>query len=193
MSEIFTNIPEIRYEGPDSKNAFAFKYYDPEKVVLGKKMSEHLPFAMAWWHNLCANGTDMFGRGTADKRFGADKEGTMEHAKAKVDAGINFDSKNRRPSNTYEDMFHAFILGMDSFAFGLLKAAALIEDGRIEGFVEKKYESFNTELGQKIRKGETTLSELAERASELKNVKTPISGNQEYLEGVFNNILLSGF
>lgn len=37
MSEIFTNIPEIRYEGPDSKNAFAFKYYDPEKVVLGKK------------------------------------------------------------------------------------------------------------------------------------------------------------
>ena len=92
-----------------------------------------------------------------------------------------------------DNMFHAFILGMDSFAFGLLKAAALIEDGRIEGFVEKKYESFNTELGQKIRKGEATLSELAERAGELKSVKTPMSGNQEYLEGVFNNILLSGF
>lgn len=46
--------------------------------------------------------------------------------------GINFDSKNRRPSNTYEDMFHAFILGMDSFAYGLIKEAAMIEDGRQE-------------------------------------------------------------
>ena len=90
-------------------------------------------------------------------------------------------------------MFHAFILGMDSFAFGLLKAAALIEDGRIEGFVDKKYESFDSDLGKKIRNGETTLAELAQRASELKNVKTPVSGNQEYLEGVLNNILLSGF
>ncbi len=82
---------------------------------------------------------------------------------------------------------------MDSFAFGLLKAAALIEDGRIEGFVDKKYESFDSDLGKKIRNGETTLAELAQRASELKNVKTPVSGNQEYLEGVLNNILLSGF
>ena len=106
--------------------------------------------------------------------------------------GINFDSKNRRPSNTYEDMFHAFILGMDSFALGLIKAAEIIEDGRIEGFTDKKYESFGTELGQKIRKGETTLEELAARAAELKAPKNPISGQQEYLEGVLNNIILSG-
>ena len=105
--------------------------------------------------------------------------------------GINFDSKNRRPSNTYEDMFHAFILGMDSFAFGLIKAAQIIEDGRIEGFTEKKYESFNTELGQKIRKGEATLEELAAHAAELKAPKMPASGKQEYLEGVLNNIILS--
>ena len=105
--------------------------------------------------------------------------------------GINFDSKNRRPSNTYEDMFHAFILGMDSFAFGLIKAAQIIEDGRIEGFTEKKYESFNTELGQKIRKGEATLEELAAHAADLKAPKVPASGRQEYLEGVLNNIILS--
>ena len=66
MSEIFTNVPVIKYEGSDSKNPFAFKYYDPERVILGKKMKEHLPFAMAWWHNLGANGVDMFGRGTID-------------------------------------------------------------------------------------------------------------------------------
>ena len=438
MSEIFTNVPVIKYEGPNSTNPFSFKYYDPERVVLGKKMKEQLPFAMAWWHNLGANGVDMFGRGTADKSFGA-KEGTMEHAKAKVDAGIefmkklgikyycfhdvdlvpeaddinetnrrldeisdyilektkgtdiqclwgtanmfsnprfmngagstndvdvycfaaaqvkkalditvklggkgyvfwggregyetllntqvkfeqenianlmkmardygrsigfkgtfliepkpkepmkhqydfdaataigflkeygldkdfmmnieanhatlaghtfqhelrisrinnmlgsidanqgdmllgwdtdcfpsnvydttlamyeilkndglpvgiNFDSKNRRPSNTYEDMFHAFILGMDSFAYGLLKAAKIIEDGRIEGFVKEKYESFDSELGKKIRAGKTTLEELSKRACELKGMNTPASGKQEYLEAVLNNIILS--
>ena len=93
MSEIFTKVPVIKYEGPESRNPFAFKYYDAERTVLGKKMKDHLPFAMAWWHNLGANGVDMFGRGTADKRFGAACEGTMEHAKAKVDAGVEFMKK----------------------------------------------------------------------------------------------------
>ena len=438
MEEIFKGIPEIKFEGPDSKNPLAFKYYDPDRIVMGRKMSEQLPFAMAWWHNLCANGVDMFGRGTIDKRFGSETEGTMEHAKAKVDAGIefmkklgiryfcfhdvdlvpeaddinetnrrldeitdyilektkgtdikclwgtanmfsnprfmngagstnelevycfaaaqvkkaieltvklggrgyvfwggregyetllntqvkfeqenianlmkmardygrsigfngtfliepkpkepmkhqydydaataigflrqygldkdfkmnieanhatlaghtfqhelrisrindmlgsidanqgdvmlgwdtdcfpsnvydttlamyevlknggldggfNFDSKNRRPSYTYEDMFHAFILGMDSFAYGLIKAAEMIEDGRIEAFIEKKYASFETDLGKKIRAGEATLEELAARASEMKSVALPMSGSQEYLEGVMNNVLL---
>jgi xylose isomerase len=62
-------------------------------VILGKKMSEHLPFAMAWWHNMCAAGTDMFGRDTMDKSFGAAEKGTMEHAKAKVDARFEFMKK----------------------------------------------------------------------------------------------------
>ena len=44
----FDNIPTIEYEGKNSKNHFAFKYYDKDKVVLGKAMKEHLPFAMAW-------------------------------------------------------------------------------------------------------------------------------------------------
>ena len=87
MSEFFKGIPEIKYEGKDSKNPFAFKFYDKDRVIMGKTMQEHLPFAMAWWHNLCAGGTDMFGRDTADKSFGAEK-GTMAHAKAKVDAGF---------------------------------------------------------------------------------------------------------
>jgi len=92
MAEIFQNLPAVKYEGPESKNALAFKYYDPDRVILGKKMSERLPFAMAWWHNLCATGVDMFGSGTADKTFGA-KPGTMEHARAKVDAGFEFMKK----------------------------------------------------------------------------------------------------
>ncbi len=92
MAELFKGIDKIKYEGPQSKNPLAFKYYDAEKVILGKTMKEHLPFAMAWWHNLCAGGGDMFGAATADKSFGAEV-GTMEHAKAKVDAGFEFMSK----------------------------------------------------------------------------------------------------
>lgn len=90
--EFFKGINKILYEGANSRNELAFKYYDPERMVLGKKMKEHLPFAMAWWHNLCATGVDMFGRGTADKSFGAEV-GTMEQAKAKVDAGFEFMQK----------------------------------------------------------------------------------------------------
>ena len=88
----FDFIDKIKYEGAKSENPFSFKFYDADRVILGKPMREHLPFAMAWWHNLGANGVDMFGRGTADKTFGA-TEATMEHAKAKIDAGFEFMQK----------------------------------------------------------------------------------------------------
>ncbi len=437
MSEIFNGISKIKYEGAKSTNPLAFKFYDADRLVMGKPMKEYLPFAMAWWHNLCAAGTDMFGRDTADKSFGADEKGTMEHAKAKVDAGFefmqklgveyfcfhdvdivpeaddinvtnarldeitdymlekmqatgikclwgtanmfsnprfmngagstnsadvycfaaaqikkaleltvklggkgyvfwggsegyetllntdvkfeqeniarlmkmaveygrkigftgdfyiepkpkepmmhqydfgaataigflrqygldkdfkmnieanhatlaghtfqhelrisaingmlgsidanqgdyllgwdtdefpfdvyeatmcmyevikaggltggfNFDAKCRRPSNTYEDMFESYILGMDTFALGLIKAAELIEDGRLDGFVTEKYSSFNSGIGAKIVAGETSLEELAAYAAELKNTPAPISGKQERLEGIVNSVL----
>ncbi len=436
MGTFFNAIPTIKYEGSSSTNPFAFKYYDPSRIFNGKSMKEHLPFAMAWWHNLGATGVDMFGVGTADKSFGA-KPGTMDHAKAKVDAGIefmqklgieyycfhdvdlvpeaddinetnkrldelsdyilaqtkgtnikclwgtanmfgnprymngagstnsadvfcfaaaqvkkalditvklggrgyvfwggregyetllntdvkfeqeniarlmhlavdygrsigfkgdfyiepkpkepmkhqydfdaataigflrqygldkdfkmnieanhatlaghtfqhelhisringmlgsidanqgdmllgwdtdefpcnvydatmamyevlknggltggfNFDSKNRRPSNTPEDMFHAYILGMDTFALGLIKAAELIEDGRIDNFIKEKYASFSTGIGKKIRDGNVTLEELSAHACGLKKPALPGSGRQEYLESIVNNIL----
>ncbi|MGI6234880.1 MAG: xylose isomerase [Christensenellales bacterium] len=436
---LFEKLPQIKYEGPKSKNPLAFKYYDAERVIHGKKMKDHLKFAMAWWHNLSATGADMFGPGTADKSFGAEP-GTMEHAKAKVDAGfefmkklgieyfcfhdadlvpegkdlaetnarldeitdyikskmagtnikclwgtanlfsnprymngagssnsldvychaaatikkaiectvklggtgyvfwggregyetllntdmkfeqeniaslmhmavdyarsigftgdfyiepkpkepmkhqydfdaatsiaflrqygldkdfklnieanhatlaghtfehdlrvaaingmlgsvdanqgddmlgwdtdqfpsnvysttlamleilraggltggLNFDAKNRRPSYTYEDMFEGFILGMDSFALGLIKAVALIEDGRIDEFVKERYASFESELGKKIRDGEASLTELSDIAIKKGMAPLPGSGRQEYLESVINEVLFQG-
>lgn len=438
MSEIFSEIPVVKYEGAGSKNEFAFKFYDAEKVILGKKMKEHLPFAMAWWHNLCAGGTDMFGRDTTDKTFGA-KPGTMEHAKAKVDAGFefmsklgigyfcfhdvdlvpeaddiketnrrldeitdymlvkmketgikclwgtanmfgnprymngagstnsadvyafaaaqvkkaldltvklggrgyvfwggregyetllntdvafeqeniaylmrmavdygrsigfkgdfyiepkprepmthqydfdaatavgflrahgldkdfklnieanhatlaghtfehelriaaingmlgsvdanqgnpmlgwdtdcfpwdvptaakamyevikgggltggfNFDAKTRRPSNTHADMFKAYILGMDTFALGLIKAVQIIEDGRLDAFVSSRYSSFNSGMGKKITDRKTSLDELAAYADKLGKPELPGSGNEEGLESIINQILYS--
>lgn len=436
MSECFPAIPKIPYEGPKSVNPLAFKYYDPHRVVLGKTMAEHLPFAMAWWHNLCAAGTDMFGRDTADKSFGV-TPGTMDHAKAKVDAGFefmdklgiryfcfhdvdlvpeagdiketnrrldeisdyilekmkgtdirclwgtanmfgnprfmngagssnsadvfcfaaaqikkaldltvklggrgyvfwggregyetllntdmkleqeniarlmrlavdygrsigftgdfyiepkpkepmkhqydfdaataigflrqygldkdfkmnieanhatlaghtfqhdlrvsaingmlgsidanqgdtllgwdtdqfpsnvyettlcmyevlkaggltggfNFDAKNRRASYTPEDMFYGYILGMDAFAQGLLYAARLMEDGRIDAFIKERYASYDTGIGQRIREGSVTLAELAAHAETLGAPALPGSGRQEYLESVVNSVL----
>ncbi len=433
---IFKGIEKIKYEGADSKNPLAFKFYDADRVVFGKPMKEHLPFAMAWWHNLCAEGTDMFGRGTADKSFGA-KVGTMEHAKAKVDAGFefmqklgieyfcfhdvdlvpeaddiketnrrldeisdyilakmkdtnikclwgtanmfgnprymngagstnsadvycfaaaqikkalditvklggkgyvfwggregyetllntdvlfeqdniarlmkmavdygrsigfkgdfyiepkpkepmkhqydfdastaigflrkygldkdfkmnieanhatlaghtfehelrisaingmlgsidanqgdyllgwdtdefpfdvytatmcmyevlkaggltggfNFDAKNRRPSNTYEDMFEAYILGMDTFALGLINAVKLIEDGRLDEFKKQKYSSFESGIGAKIVSGLTNLKELSSYAENLGAPELPASGKQERLEAIVNQVL----
>ena len=436
--EFFKGIGRIRYEGADSGNPLAFGFYDPERAVLGKKMKEHLPFAMAWWHNLCACGTDMFGRDTADKSFGA-KPGTMEHATAKADAGFefmsktgieyfcfhdvdlvpeadciaeterrldvmtdyilalmkdtgikclwgtanlfgnprymngagtsnsadvyafaaaqikkaldvtvrlggrgyvfwggregyetllntdmrreldnmaylmrmavdygrsigfegdfyiepkprepmahqydfdaataigflreygldkdfklnieanhatlaghtfehelrvaavngmlgsvdanqgtahlgwdtdcfpcdvptatramyeilrgggltggfNFDAKTRRASNTPEDMFKGYILGMDTFALGLIKAAALIEDGRLDAFVRGRYASFGSGIGKKITDRKTSLTELADYARSLGSPGRPSSGNEEGLEEIFNKILYS--
>lgn len=436
---LFEKLPQIKYEGPKSKNPLAFKYYDAERVIHGKKMKDHLKFAMAWWHNLSATGADMFGPGTADKSFGAEP-GTMEHAKAKVDAGfefmnklgieyfcfhdadlvpegkdltetnerldeitdyikskmagtnikclwgtanlfsnprymngagssnsldvychaaatikkaiectvklggtgyvfwggregyetllntdmkfeqeniaslmhmavsyarsigftgdfyiepkpkepmkhqydfdaatsiaflrqygldkdfklnieanhatlaghtfehdlrvaaingmlgsvdanqgddmlgwdtdqfpsnvysttlamleilragglsggLNFDAKNRRPSYTYEDMFEGFILGMDSFALGLIKAVALIEDGRIDEFVKERYASFDSDLGKKIRDGKANLTELSDIAIKKGMAPLPGSGRQEYLESVINEVLFQG-
>ena len=429
----------MAYAGPHSKDPLTFKFYDPDRVILGKPMREHLPFAMAWWHNLTALGADMFGAGTTDKRFGA-TPGTMEHARAKVDAGfefmqklgiryfcfhdldlvpeaatlsetnrrldeisdyilekmrqtgikclwgtanlfsnpryangagssnsldvylhaaaqikkaldvthklggigyvfwggregyetllntdmkfeqeniaalmrmavdygrsigftgtfliepkpkepmkhqydfdaataigflqkygldkdfklnieanhatlaghtfqhdlrvaaingmlgsidanqgdellgwdtdqfpsnvydttlcmyevlkaggipvgLNFDAKTRRPSYTYEDMFQAFILGMDSFALGLIKAAELVEDGRLDGFVKDRYKSFDSPLGAKIRAGQATLSELSALAVENGAAGQPGSGWQEWLESIVNTILFRG-
>ena len=102
--------------------------------------------------------------------------------------GFNFDAKTRRPSNTPEDMFHAFLLGMDSFALGLLKAAALIEDGRLDAFRSERYASWNTELGKSIRAGKTDLSALAAHAAQLDAWPDPGSGRQEYLQRVVNEV-----
>lgn len=87
----FKNIDKIKYEGISSTNPFSFKFYDADKIVAGKKMSEHLKFALSWWHTMCGDGTDMFGRGTADKNF----TGTtpMEVAKNKVYAAFEIMEK----------------------------------------------------------------------------------------------------
>lgn len=92
VKEYFPGIGKIKFEGKDSKNPMAYRYYDAEKMILGKPMKEWLKFAMAWWHTLCAEGGDQFGG--ASKRFpwneGPD---AVTIAKQKADAGFEFMQK----------------------------------------------------------------------------------------------------
>ncbi|MFV0502621.1 MAG: xylose isomerase [Lachnospirales bacterium] len=104
MSEVFKNIPKISFEGPTTKNPLAFRYYEPEKMVQGKPMKEHLKFALSWWHTLCAAGTDMFGNDTADKSFGSTSNTSkMDHAKNKIDAGFELLDKLSMDYFCYHD------------------------------------------------------------------------------------------
>ncbi len=436
MKEFFTSVPRVRYEGRSSDNPFAFRFYNPDEEIMGKRMRDHLKFAMAYWHTMCAEGTDMFGAGTVDKSYGTrdalerarnkayaafefmdklsidyfcfhdrdlidegadiDESGerldlisdvihglmkeygkkvlwgtancfnhpryafgagtspdadvfafaisqikkaidvtvklggsgyvywggregyetllntdmkreldnlafllrlTSQYARSigfkgdfyiepkpkeptkhqydfdaatvigflnryglstdfklnieanhatlaghtfmhelataringafgSIDAnegdmllgwdtdqfptnvydttlcmleviraggftngGLNFDAKARRGSNSYEDMAFAHIAGMDAFALGLRNAARIIEDGRIDEFVRKRYESYGYGIGKKISEGTATVEELCEHARTVDFAAKKNSGRQEYLENILNGII----
>ena len=90
--EYFPQIGKIKFEGKESKNPMAYRYYDAEKVIMGKKMKDWLKFSMAWWHTLCAEGGDQFGGGT--KTFPWNEgEDALTRAKHKADAGFEIMQK----------------------------------------------------------------------------------------------------
>ena len=103
MKEYFANIGKIPFEGAESKNPMAFHYYEPERVVMGKKMKDWLRFAMAWWHTLCAEGGDQFGPGTKTFPWN-DSANPVEAAKHKVDAGFEFMQKMGIPYYCFHDV-----------------------------------------------------------------------------------------
>ncbi|MCE1199574.1 MAG: xylose isomerase [Marinilabiliales bacterium] len=98
----FPGIDRIQYEGPQSKNPLAFKYYDADKLVLGKSMKEYLRFAIAYWHTFCGDSGDPFGPGTQNYPWvgAADK---MTAAHEKLDAAFEFISKIGAPFYCFHD------------------------------------------------------------------------------------------
>ena len=65
----YDEIKKVTYQGPKSKEPFAFKYYNPDEIIMGKKMRDHLKFALSYWHTIDYVGADMFGGATGDKNF----------------------------------------------------------------------------------------------------------------------------
>jgi xylose isomerase len=86
MLDFFQGIAPIRYEGPDSDNEFAFRHYDPDEMVLGKRMEDQLRFSVAWWHSFAWPGGDPFGGQTFERPWFGD---TMEAAKLKADSAFD--------------------------------------------------------------------------------------------------------
>ncbi|APZ45545.1 xylose isomerase [Polaribacter reichenbachii] len=90
--EYYKGIGEIKFEGKESDNPLAFKYYNPDQVVAGKTMREHFKFAIAYWHTFCGQGSDPFGPGT--QNFAWDQSSDpVQAAKDKADAAFEFISK----------------------------------------------------------------------------------------------------
>ncbi|MEM6759815.1 MAG: xylose isomerase [Pseudomonadota bacterium] len=131
MTAYFADIPPITYQGPDATSELAFRHYNPDEIVMGKRMEDHLRFAVAWWHSFAWPGGDPFGGQTFERPWFGD---TMDHARAKADAAF--------------DLFA--ILGQPFFCFHDL-------DVRPEGatFAEstRNFEEIVDYIGAKMEKG----------------------------------------
>ncbi|HEX2934412.1 MAG TPA: xylose isomerase [Bacteroidales bacterium] len=100
----FPGIGQIQYEGPDSKNPMAFKWYNAEQVVMGKTMKEYLRYAIAYWHSFCGDGQDIFAISHPTQlRPWNDASDPMDAAKDKMDAAFEFISKIGAPFYCFHD------------------------------------------------------------------------------------------
>ena len=101
--EFFKNIPQIKYEGIESDNPLAFRWYDENKIVAGKTMKEFLRFACAYWHSFVNTGGDPFGEGTHNFPWN-EKADAVERAKDKMDAAFEFITKMNLPYYCFHDV-----------------------------------------------------------------------------------------
>lgn len=118
MKEYFSFTGKVPFEGRESKNVMAFHYYEPERVVMGKKMKDWLKFSMAWWHTLCQASGDQFGGQTRSYEWDKSND-VLQRAKDKMDAGFELMDK----------------LGIEYFCF---HDVDLIEEGQTITEYEKR-------------------------------------------------------
>jgi len=85
MTDFFKGIPAVTYQGPQSQNDYAFRHYNPDELVMGKRMADHLRFAIAYWHSFAWQGGDPFGGQTFERPWFGD---SMDHARIKADAAF---------------------------------------------------------------------------------------------------------
>ena len=99
-SGFFGDIGPIKYEGPDSRNPLAYRFYNPDEIVLGKRLEDHLRFAVAYWHSFAWPGGDPFGGQTFERPWFGD---TMEHARLKADVAFDMFSLLGAPYYCFHD------------------------------------------------------------------------------------------
>lgn len=131
-NEFFKGVNDIKFEGPESKNPLAYRYYEPDRMVLGQPMKEHFKFAVAYWHSFCNTGGDPFGPGTIQFPWDQ-KDDAVERAKDKMDAAFEFISK----------------LGLEYFCF---HDVDMVDEGPTLSETERRLQAI-VEYGQEKRKG----------------------------------------
>jgi xylose isomerase len=102
VSSYFAEIAPIRFDGPESTRPLAFRYYDKDRKVLGKRMEEHLRFAVCYWHTFCSTGSDPFGSATFERPWMRSSD-PMEAARLKAESAFDFVSKLGVPFYTFHD------------------------------------------------------------------------------------------
>ena len=102
-AEYFAPFETVRYEGPDSINDLAYRWYDKDRIVLGKRMEEHLRIAVCFWHTFCWPGSDVFGAGTFSRPWHAGPN-DAKAAKAKREAALAFVEKLDVPYYCFHDV-----------------------------------------------------------------------------------------
>ncbi|MDR0420766.1 MAG: xylose isomerase [Prevotellaceae bacterium] len=153
----FPTVGQIQFEGKESKNPLAFRYYNPEKVVYGRKMKDWFKFSMAWWHTLCAEGSDQFGPGTKTFPW-AHGNSALEIAKKRLDAGFEFMQK----------------IGIEYYCFHDID---LIDEG-------KSIEEYEANLNAIV---DYALSKQAETGIKLLWGTANVFGNKRYMNGAATN------
>ncbi len=106
-AQFFDTVGPIRYEGPDSVDPLAFRWYDADRVVAGKTMAEHLRFGVCYWHTFAWDGFDIFGSGTLDRPWHPNQNPglvPMDAAKTKMDAAFEFFEKLGAPFFSFHDI-----------------------------------------------------------------------------------------
>jgi len=101
--EFFPGIGPIRFEGRESDNPLAFKWYDENKIIAGKKLKDHVKFAVAYWHSFCNTGNDPFGPGTKQFPWNQSSD-AVQAAKDKMDAAFEFITKLGAPYYCFHDI-----------------------------------------------------------------------------------------
>ena len=103
MNQYYDKIDRINYQGTQSDNPFAFRHYDPNQIILGKTMAEHLRFSICYWHTFCWAGTDMFGSGSFDYPWQKSSD-PLINAKAKAEIAFEFFYKMNVPFYAFHDV-----------------------------------------------------------------------------------------
>ncbi|MEM9900124.1 MAG: xylose isomerase [Pseudomonadota bacterium] len=100
MTDYFSDIPFCRYEGPETDNEFAFRHYNPDEIVMGKRLEDHLRFAVAYWHSFAWQGQDPFGGQTFQRPWFGD---TMADARLKANAAFEMFARVSAPFFCFHD------------------------------------------------------------------------------------------